>query len=75
MRTFALHDIPGSGVEVGVTPHQVTISSLEYADDAGLIDENVEVASRRISSISASSRTDAAMEISIPKTKGMHIHQ
>ena len=75
MCTFALHDIPGSGVEVGVPPHQVTISSLEYADDAGLIDENVEAASRRISSISAGSRKDAAMEISIPKTKGMHIHQ
>ena len=74
MRTFALHDIPGSGVEVGVPPHQVTISSLEYADDAGLLDANVQLASRRISSIAAGSRTDAAMEISIPKTKAMHIH-
>jgi len=71
MRTFALHDIPGSGVEVGVPPHQVTISSLEYADDAGLLDANVQLASRRISSIVAGSRTDAAMEISIPKTKAI----
>ena len=74
MRTFALHDTPGSGVEVGIPPHTVTISSLEYADDAALLDDNVQAASRRISSIAAGSRTDAAMEISIPKTKAMHIH-
>ena len=75
MRTFALHDIPGAGVVVGSPPHQVTISSLEYADDAGLLDVNVHEASRRISSIAAGSRNDAAMEISIPKTKAMHIHK
>ena len=74
MRTFALHDTPGSGVEVGIPPHTVAISSLEYADDAALLDQNVQAASRRISSIAAGSRTDAAMEISIPKTKVMHIH-
>ena len=74
MRTFALHDIPGSGVEVGIPPHQATTSSLEYADDASLLDANVQAASRRISSIAAGSRSDAAMEISIPKSKAMHIH-
>ena len=48
---------------------------LEYADDAGLVDVNIQEASTRISSIATGSREDAAMEISIPKTKAMHIHK
>ena len=73
-RTFALHDTPGAGVTVGEQPHQVTVSSLEYADDAGLIDENATNASTRITSIAVGSRNDAAMEISKPKMKALHIH-
>ncbi|KAI8516780.1 hypothetical protein Bbelb_053610 [Branchiostoma belcheri] len=61
MRIFALHDIPNSGVTVGSPPYQVTISRLEYADDAGL-------------QLTSGSKDDAAMEISVPKTKAMHIH-
>ena len=75
MRTFALHDRPNSGVTVGAPPHQVTISSLEYADDAGLFDSNTQEASARVSAIAIGSREDAAMDISIPKTKAMHIHK
>ena len=75
MHIFALHDTPGSGVEVGMPPYHITVSSLEYADDAGLIDDNVQQASARLSSISSGSRNDAAMDISIPKTKAMHIHE
>ena len=75
MHIFALHDMPGSGVEVGMPPYHITVSSLEYADDAGLIDDNVQQASARLSSISSGSRNDAAMDISIPKTKAMHIHE
>ena len=75
MRTFAIHDKPGSGVEVGAPPYQVKVSSLEYADDAALLDANVQQASERLSSIAAGSRNDAAMDISIPKTKAMHIHR
>ena len=65
MRIFAVHDTPNAGVTVGRPPHQVTISSLEYADDAGLIDSNAEQATARISTISEGSRTDATMDISI----------
>jgi len=74
MQIFSSYDIPGSGVTVGYPPHQVTISSLEYADDAALIDKDAESASVRTTSIAVGSRTDASMEISIPKTKAMHIH-
>ena len=75
MRTFILHDKPDSGVTVGIPPHQVTISKLEYADDAGLLDTNVQKASERVSAIAIGSRDDAAMDISIPKTKAMHVHK
>ena len=74
-RTFALHDTPEAGVTVGEQPHQLTVSSLEYADDAGLIDANAANASARITSIAVGSRNDAAMEISKPKTKALHIHR
>ena len=73
MRTFAVHDPPNSGVEVDTPPYTIRVSSLEYADDAALLDESVEKASDRLSA--SGSRTDAAMDISIPKTKAMHIHK
>lgn len=47
--------------------------TLEYADDANFIDEDVETASRRISSMEHGYKEDAAMEISKPKTKVMHV--
>ena len=75
MHIFKSHDNPNAGVTVGTLPHQVKISSLEYADDAGLIDANIQVASTRVTKLAAGSRNDAAMEISIPKTKAMHIHK
>ena len=75
MHIFKIHDNPNAAVTVGTPPNQVSISSLEYADDAALADENVQNASERISSIAEGSRKDAAMEISIPKTKAMHIHK
>ena len=62
------------------TPHQVTVSNLEYADDAGLLNENTEEASQRVTTISIGSKRDAAkrdaaMVISTTKTKTMHIHK
>ena len=73
MQIFKTHDSTAGGVTVGTPPNQVTITSLEYADDAGLADENVDNASARVSAITADSRSDASMEIYIPKTKSMHI--
>ena len=45
MQIFIAHDSTAGGVTVGRTPKQVTITSLEYADDAGLAHENVDNAS------------------------------
>ena len=41
-RIFRRHDISNSGVTVGAGENAVCLSKLEYADDAALIDENVE---------------------------------
>ena len=74
-RIFALHDLEDTGVTVGKPPYEVHVSGLEYADDAGLLDCNTKNASERITAISIGSKQDAAMNISIPKTKAMHFHK
>ena len=74
-RIFCLHDTPDAGVTVGQLPNTVHVSKLEYADDAGLIDDAPVCASNRISSIATGSEEDAAMSVSIEKTKSMHIHE
>ena len=74
-KIFATHDRPGAGITVGYAPNEVKISALEYADDAGLLDASVEEASDRLTAISCGSRNDAAMIISVAKTKAMHIHK
>ena len=53
----------------------VCLPKLEYADDAALIDENVEQASARVTTIAKGSLEEAAMVISIRKSKAMHIHK
>ena len=75
MQIFKIHDAGDGGVTVGNPPNQVSVRALEYADDAGLADTNVNTASARVSAIATGSRNDASMEISIPKTKAMHIHK
>ena len=60
---------PGGGVWLC----DLLLHTLEYADDANFIDEDVETASRRISSMEHGYKEDAAMEISKPKTKVMHV--
>ena len=72
-RIFASHDRPNAGIKLGSAPYE--FSTLEYADDAGLLDINVEEASQRLSAISIGSRQEAAMIISVAKTKAMHIHK
>ena len=71
---FMKYDNPDAGITVGVEPHTVHVSNLEYADDASLVDPNVAYSSDRLSGISTGSSEDAAMSISIDKTKCMHIH-
>jgi hypothetical protein len=48
------------------------IQSLEYADDAALVDRDPEQATRRLTAIAEGARRDADMEISVPKTECMH---
>ena len=72
---FSKHDIPGAGVTVGQTPYEVLISKLEYADDAGMFDEDTGTASVRLTAISNGSKEDAGMEVSLEKTKGLHVHK
>ena len=60
---------PNAGIVLGTAPETVKVSSLEYADDAGLLDATVTEASIRITAISLGSREDAAMIISVPNTK------
>ena len=75
---FRRHDISNPGVTVGTGENTVCVSKLEYADDAALIDENVEQASARVTSIAKGSLEEAAMvrpPISIRKSKVMHVHK
>ena len=51
------------------------MSDLSYADDAGLVDEDAQRSSDRLSSIASGSTNDAAMSVSLDKTKAMHIHK
>ena len=68
-------DSPNARVTVGTISHQIKIASLEYSDDAGLVDVNFHESSTRVTKIATGSRNDSAMEISIPKIKAMHIHK
>ena len=72
-RICRLHDIAGQGIG-GPSLCDVTASKLEYADDIGLLDWRAADASARVSTLAISSRTSASMEMSAPKSKGMHVH-
>ena len=54
-RTFVLHDLPDAGVRVGEPPYVVDIDKLEYADGAGLLDDDAEQDSERVSALSIGS--------------------
>ena len=60
---------------MGAGENTVCVSKLEYDDDAALIDEKVEQASARVTSIAKGSLEEDAMVISIRKSKVMHTHK
>ena len=62
---------PYKGVPFGGT----TVHTLGYADDAALLDVRPEVATERVTAIATGSKIDADMEISVSKTKVMHIRR
>ena len=62
------------GIDNGVplTP-TITLSDLEYADDAALANEDLTKAGNRITHLDSVAQKSAGMSISIPKTKVQHI--
>ena len=72
---FKRYDVPDRGVTVGTPPYQVNNENLEYADDAGLVDNIVADSSNRLTAITDGSASDAAMSVSMDKTKAMPIHK
>ena len=57
----------------GVIFGALRVSTLGYADDAALLDNNIETSTNRVTAIAQGSRKDADMEISIAKTEVMHV--
>ena len=72
-RIFRLHDIAGQGIG-GTSLCDVTASKLEYADDVGLHDWTAAEASEGVSALASGSRASGSMDMSAPKSKGMHVH-
>ena len=64
-----------SGVVVGNGDSSVFMSKFEYADDAALIDGNITLASARVTALAEGSLEDAAVLISVRKSKAMHVHR
>ena len=71
---FRLLKEHGGTAENGIqlTPDLI-LNDLEYADDAGLADKNVELGSPRITNLDSKANEEAGMSISVPKTKVQHI--
>ena len=67
---FRMHDLQNPGVGES-TP---IMSKFEYADYAALFDADTAAATARVTALAAGSVTDAAMVISLAKSKVLHIH-
>ena len=67
---FRTHDKSPAGVQVG---NYLQVGVLGYADDAALVSHEIDMLTKRLSSISAGSRNDADMDINKDKTKNMHV--
>ena len=74
-KLFRTHDVANSGVVVGNGDSSVLMSKFEYADDAALIDGNTTLSSARVTALAEGSLKDAAMVISVRKSKAMHVHR
>ena len=53
----------------------LSLSDLEYADDAIIPDEDVQSATNRLTTLNEKAKEEAGMEISIAKTKSQHIQK
>ena len=66
------HDnVTGKGIDF----ESARVSTLGYADDAALLDDDREIASQRVSAIAQGSERDADMSINISKTEVMHVRE
>ena len=74
-KIFRTHDVANSGVVVGNGDSSALMSKFEYADDAALIDGSTTLASARVTALAEGSLKDAAMVISVRKSKAMHVHR
>ena len=74
-KIFRAHDVANSGVVVGNGDSSVLMAKFEYADDAALIDGNTTLALARVTALAEGSLKDAAMVISVRKSKAMHVHR
>ena len=73
-RIFRRHDIKCDGV--GGPPLKCPrVSKLEYADDAALLNANVNDASERLTSLANGGSRDACLELSLKKTKVMPVRR
>ena len=70
-KIFRLRDVANSGMMVGETESAILVSKFEYADNAALEDENAALHSTRVTGTGF--MMDAAMLISIKKSKAMHV--
>lgn len=68
-----------SAINKGVPLGDVLIHTLGYADDAALVDlgnpNGIQTATSRVTAVAKGSRADTDMEISIPKTKVLHVRR
>jgi hypothetical protein len=57
----------------GVDFNRIRVHTLGYADDAALLDYDASMATQRVTDIAQGSKLDADMQISVAKTKTMHV--
>ena len=74
-KIFRLHDVPNSGMVVREAVSAILISKFEYVDDAALVNEKAALPSTRVTALATGSMMDAAMLISIKKSKVTHVHR
>ena len=64
------------GLDTGIhLTENLMLSDLEFADDAGLGNEDTESATDRLTTLDSKAEEDAGMKISISKTKTQHIRK
>ena len=69
---FKAHDVLGTGVK---WDSGLQIRVLGYADDAALLEPEVDVMTERLTSLADAAKAHADMEVSMPKTFSQHVER